>query len=199
MKGGPWPAALLFATCQQNAGNIVFNPSYQPPLPTQSFMCGSDPRRPFYLHVKLLADGQTYEQTVPFSIDVVQFDVPIGTMRSITMDLLNPQSCKLYSGARSNLSFAEGDNGAVVIGMRPPGATGDYADADHDGLVLCVENALGTKDSKVDSDGDGFPDFCEVTGAAGTCTNAADATKHPSGSPTRCNPTPDGGVDGGDE
>jgi hypothetical protein len=190
-----WAFVLLLAACQENAGSIIFNPNYQPPLPTEAFICGGDPRRPLQLHVKLTADGQNYEQTVGFTENVVQFDVPIGTMRSITMDLLNPQGCKLYTGTRSNVSFAEGDNGPLVVAMRPPPATGLYVDNDHDGLTLCVENALGTKDNSVDSDGDGFSDFCEVTGAAGRCTNPADPNSHPPGSPTKCNP--DGGTDGG--
>ena len=190
-----WTFILLLSACQENAGSIIFNPSYQPPLPTQSFLCGGDPRRPYQLHVKLTADGNDYEQTILLSQNVVQFDVPIGTMRSITMDLLNPLGCKIYTGTRTDVSFAEGNNGALVVTMRPPAATGLYVDMDRDGLTLCDENALGTKDNSVDSDGDGFSDFCEVTGAAGRCTNPADATSHPSGNPSKCNV--DGGTDGG--
>jgi hypothetical protein len=187
---------FALAACQQNAGSIVFKPAYTPALPAQTFVCSGDPRRPVSLHVTLVADGQTYDQTIAFSNDVVQFDVPLGAMRSITMDLLDPQGCKLYTGSRTPVSFAEGDNGTLIVTMRPPNPTGDYVDQDHDGLPLCVEKALGTKDTAVDSDGDGFSDFCEVTGAAGKCTNPADPNSHPSGSPSRCNP--DGGAaDGG--
>jgi hypothetical protein len=190
-----WALALLVTACQENAGSIVFKPSYQPPLPTQTFTCGSDPRKPTSLHVRVTADSQTFDQTIPIGTAVVQFDIPIGTMRAIAMDLLNPQGCKLYTGTRTDVSFAEGDNGTLVVTMKPPTASGDYVDADHDGLTLCVEKALGTKDNSVDSDGDGFSDFCEITGAAGRCTNPNDSTSHPSGSPSKCNP--DGGADGG--
>jgi hypothetical protein len=186
---------LLCVACQQDAGSIVFKPSYQPALPTQTFTCTNDPRKPVNLHVLITADGQNYDQTIRFSNDVVQFDIPIGTMRMITMDLLNPQGCKLYTGTRSLVSFAEGDNGTLVVTMKPP-TTSDYADADHDGLTLCVEKALGTKDTDVDSDNDGYSDFCEVTGAAGACTDPTNANKHPTQPPSHCNP--DGGVtDGG--
>lgn len=188
---------LLLAACQQDAGSIVFKPSYQPALPAQTFTCASDPRRAVKLHVLITADGQNYDQTITFSSDVVQFDIPIGTMRSITMDLLNPQNCKLYTGSRSLVSFAEGDNGTLVVTMKPPNPATDhnYVDNDKDGLTLCVENALGTKDTAVDTDGDGYSDFCEVTGAAGACTDATNANKHPSQPASHCNP--DGGTDGG--
>jgi hypothetical protein len=190
-----WAALLLCVACQENAGSIVFKPTYVPPLVPFTPVCSGDPRRPVKLHVNVTADGNTFDQTIAFSNDVVQFDIPIGTMRTITMDLLNPQNCKLYTGSRSDVSFAEGDNGTLVVTMRPP-TTSAYVDMDHDGLTLCVENALGTKDTSVDSDGDGFSDFCEVTGAAGgACTNPADPRSHPPGNPSRCNP--DGGTDGG--
>jgi hypothetical protein len=191
-------ALLATLACQENAGQIAFKPSYSPPLPVMTYLCSKDPRKPDQLHVKLTADSQVFEQTIRFADQVVQFDVPIGAMRQIEMDVLNPQGCKLYTGTRSTIGFAEGDNGTLTVTMKPPAATPgtSYADQDHDGLNRCTEDALGTKDTTADSDRDGFDDFCEVTGGAGVCTDPASATSHPPAS-ARCAPSgvPDGGAD----
>lgn len=186
--------ALLLLTCQEDVGKICFRPSYVPPLQT-TFVCSKDPRKPAFVHVKIVAGDETFEQTVPFSQPDLQFDIPIGPMRSVRMDLLDIQNCILYTATRAPVSFVEGDNGVLFLSMRPPNPTGDYVDADHDGLPLCVERALGTRDTADDSDGDGYSDFCEVTGAAGRCTDPAKASDHPSQPPAACEG--DGGADGG--
>jgi len=186
--------ALSLLACQDDVGKICFRPTYIPALQT-SFACNKDPRKPAFVHVKITAGDQSFEQTVPFSQPDLQFDVPIGPMRTVRMDLLDIQNCMIYTGTRTPVSFVEGDNGVNPITMRPPNPTGEYVDADHDGLPLCVERVLGTRDTAVDSDGDGYGDFCEVTGAAGKCSDPAKANDHPSAPSTACEG--DGGADGG--
>src|SRR5262249_3986285 len=148
---------LVGLGCQDNAGQIAFKPLYTPPLPTQTFLCTKDPRKPDQLHVRLTADDKVFDQTIRFADQVVQFDVPIGAMRQLEVDVLNPQGCKLYSGTRGPVSFAEGDNGTLSVTLKPPTPNPGsmYVDQDHDGLNRCTEDALGTKDTAADSDGDG--------------------------------------------
>jgi hypothetical protein len=118
---------------------------------------------------------------VPFGQSIVQFDIPVGPARLITVDVINQQGCIIYTGTRLPTSFAEGDNGTLPVTVKPPTRqlAPEYADEDGDGLSLCEETAFGTDDHKKDTDGDGADDFCEITGAGGRCTDPLNAQSHP--------------------